>query len=118
MRKRKRINQVSLKKIDEMIREYPIRQTLCIRAGGQWMIDKSITYKTRVGPVLVPCGHCEGGLCDDCKQPPDFLGLHPHEKVFRSKGKEGIMSLDNSIMLCYHCHMKMHNLKPIESKPQ
>ncbi len=49
------------------------------------------------------------GLCEKCGKPPDFRGLSPHERVFRSHG--GKMSLENSVMLCGVCHSKEHGIK-------
>lgn len=54
-----------------------------------------------------------GGVCEMCGHNGYPFGLHPHEKVFRSRG--GRMSLTNSVMLCNDCHGRHgHNLKIAE----
>lgn len=51
-----------------------------------------------------------GGLCEHCGMVPDWRGLHPHEKIFRSHG--GKMTLLNSEMWCGRCHsVDGHNLR-------
>lgn len=50
-----------------------------------------------------------GGLCEKCGQPPDWRGLHPHEKAFRSQG--GRLTLENSQMLCGKCHSAEHGIR-------
>jgi 5-methylcytosine-specific restriction endonuclease McrA len=51
-----------------------------------------------------------GGLCEHCHQPPDWRGLHPHEKIFRSHS--GKLTLENSEMWCGRCHsVDGHNLR-------
>ena len=41
------------------------------------------------------------GACEECGRAPGWLGLHPHEKVFRSH--MGKLSLENSVMVCDTC---------------
>jgi 5-methylcytosine-specific restriction endonuclease McrA len=50
-----------------------------------------------------------GGVCEMCGGNGFPFGLHPHEKVFRSKGGE--MSLSNSPMLCQKCHSGEHGIQ-------
>ena len=49
-----------------------------------------------------------GGRCENCGGNGFPFGLHPHEKVFRSRG--GVMSLSNSTMLCQGCHGRKHGI--------
>jgi len=49
-----------------------------------------------------------GGRCEKCGRLPDWRGIHPHEKLFRSQG--GKLSMENSIMLCSVCHDAEHGL--------
>jgi 5-methylcytosine-specific restriction endonuclease McrA len=80
---RKPINPISKKKRKEIKDEKPIRQQLLERCKG---------------------------LCEHCKQSPDWRGLHPHELIFRSKG--GCLTLKNSEMWCGRCHaVEGHNLR-------
>lgn len=79
----KPVNKISKRKRLEIDAEKPIRQQLWERCNG---------------------------LCEHCKHPPDFRGLHPHEKILRSKG--GKLSLENSEMWCGRCHaVDGHNLR-------
>jgi len=82
--KRSRIKPISKKKSKELQQEAKIRQQLMERCNG---------------------------LCEGCHGLPDFRGLHPHEKLFRSHG--GKMSLDNSIMICGKCHSEKHNIREV-----
>ncbi len=93
--KRTRINPISDKKREQMKAELAIRNKLCERAGGLFVTD-GIHFR------------CIGGICEECRRAPSWIGLHPHERVFRSRG--GRLSLSNSIMICDTCHKKMHGL--------
>lgn len=44
-----------------------------------------------------------GHECSDCGKPVTESQAHMHEKILRSKGGE--ISLENSIIVCYNCHM-------------
>lgn len=50
------------------------------------------------------------GRCEWCGSPvtesgPLWKRGHMHEKVFKGKGGgKGEVSLDNSVIICYHCH--------------
>jgi hypothetical protein len=80
---RKPINPISKKKAIEIENEKPIRKALLERCKG---------------------------LCEHCGQSPDWRGLSPHEKVFRSHG--GCLTMENSEMRCGRCHsVDGHNLK-------
>lgn len=79
------MKRISERKKHQIEQEKPIREALIKRANGK---------------------------CEECGNPPDFVGLHPHERKFRSAG--GKLSLDNSVMLCNTCHSKMHNIKVVE----
>lgn len=96
--KRTRIPPISEKRKAEMEAEYEIRKQLCERAGGFWVRSGS-HYR------------CLGGLCELCNFPPDWRGLSPHEKIHRAQG--GHLSLDNSLMLCGHCHSQEHRIKEV-----
>lgn len=79
----KPINLISKKKAQEIKDEQPIRKQLWERCKG---------------------------LCEHCGQPPDWRGLHPHEKKFRSHG--GCLTMENSEMWCGRCHaVDGHNLR-------
>ncbi len=84
------------------MKELTIRRKLCERAEGTW-----VPNATGRG------GTCNGGLCEQCGQPPDFRKLHPHEDPFKSHG--GKLSM-KSKMLCGKCHSAKHDIKEVESK--
>ena len=50
-----------------------------------------------------------GGLCQNCNQPPDWRGLSKHEKVFRSKGGDPL-DKNNVEILCGKCHAARHGI--------
>lgn len=83
--KRNRLRPISRKRQTELNNERIIRQQLAERANG----------------------HCE-----QCGRLPDWRGLSPHEVTFRSHG--GKMSLENSVMLCGHCHSAVHLIKEVK----
>jgi 5-methylcytosine-specific restriction endonuclease McrA len=86
VKKRTVINPISKKKRKEIQSEIPIRKQLRERADG---------------------------CCEHCGQHPDFRGLHPHEKVFRSHG--GRLTMSNSEMWCGRCHaVDGHNLREVK----
>ena len=82
--KRTRIRQISIKKQHQIELEKPIRELLLKRANGK---------------------------CEKCKETPDWRGLSPHEKIFRSHG--GTLTLWNTIILCGKCHSKEHGIKEV-----
>jgi len=94
--RRSRISPLSKKREQQLKDEIPIRRALCSRAGGMFVTDGKVS-------------RCIGGLCELCKNPPDWLGLHPHEKRKRSAG--GRLSLDNSVMVCDSCHKGQHHIR-------
>ena len=96
------IKPVSDKKTQQFIEEVPIRKQLAERCGATW--EPFLWHK---GQELM--GRCVGGRCEECGNPPDFRGLSPHEKVFRSQG--GKLTLKNSLMVCGNCHARYHNLR-------
>lgn len=51
------------------------------------------------------------GVCETCGMAPDFRGLHPHERVFRSHG--GLMTMENSVMDCGRCHSVEHRVREV-----
>lgn len=93
--KRTRIRPISEKRKAELKQEGLIRKQLCERAGGLFFWDGKQ-------------GVCLQGKCEECGKPPDWRGLHPHERVFRSQG--GKVSLKNSLMLCGKCHSERHGI--------
>ena len=83
--KRTRINPISKRKAHQIEQEKPIRALLLKRCKGR---------------------------CEQCGASDNVFGLHPHEKLFRSRG--GKLSLWNSIMVCQKCHMELHNISVAE----
>jgi len=99
LRAKRGIKPISDKKTQQFIDEVPIRKQLAERCGGTWE-----PFLWNKGQELM--GVCIGGICEKCRKPPDFRGLSPHEKTFRSQG--GKLSLSNSKMVCGKCHAKYH----------
>ena len=50
------------------------------------------------------------GLCENCKQLPDWRGLSKHEKVFRSHGGNPL-DPTNTEILCGRCHSQKHGIQ-------
>jgi 5-methylcytosine-specific restriction endonuclease McrA len=50
-----------------------------------------------------------GGLCERCKQSPDWRGLAKHEIIFRSQGGNPL-DKTNTVLLCGKCHSAMHGI--------
>ena len=94
--KRTRLNPISDKKREQMKAELAIRNKLCERAGGLFVTDGTHF-------------RCIGGKCEGCGRAPSWIGLHPHEKIFRSQG--GKLSMENTVMVCGRCHSAEHGIK-------
>lgn len=112
--KRTPINRYSLKKIAELQAEAPIRIELCKRAGGKPIAREVQIYRKGQKYTYIKV-ECIGGICEcGCgKYANTYNGqLHPHEKIPRSKGKIGALSLLNSIMVLNSCHQILQNNVP------
>lgn len=96
-------NKYSLKKINQLNAEAPIRKQLAYRSHGK-PIETIERYKRNDGKVYqIHRVRCIGGICEcGCKRRGN---LEPHEKVRRSKG--GILSLQNTIMILRECHRRL-----------
>ena len=90
------LRKISDKRLLEIKEEVQVRQSLCQRAGGFWNGLK-----------------CEGGYCEECGKPSDWMGLHPHHSGIGVHRK----SLDlKDKMLCMKCHMKAHHERVAEDQ--
>ena len=106
LKRKKRLNPVSLKRIAQLNLEVPARVSLCQRVGGTPVFGKH-TYYIKSKPYPVITVQCLGGVCEcGCGERTDGL-LEPHEKVFRSHG--GKLSLENTIMVKPEHHPKLQN---------
>ncbi len=105
-----RISTISIKKIDELNSQVPIRLALCQRAEGTPVFGKS-TYYIKGKPYPLTTVQCYGGICEcGCGEKTDGI-LEPHEKKHRSLG--GKLSLDNTIMVTREHHRVLQNNEPI-----
>lgn len=110
--KRTRPNHYSLKRIEKLNSEVQVRKQLAERCGGKPVVMPKRVYHNNKRYIL-NLVFCLGGTCecgcgekvawDDCR-------LHPHEKLWRGRG--GIISLENSIMVLNSCHEKLQNRSP------
>ena len=66
---------------------------------------KQKTRIMKLAQMLPP----EDGLCQSCRQKPDFRGLAKHHKAFRSQG--GNDDTSNLIWVCGKCHAQFHGIK-------
>jgi hypothetical protein len=109
------LNRFSLKKIEQMNAEAPIRIELCKRAGGKPVPREVIVYHSGERYTYTKV-ECFGGICE-CGDPdcPKFAGyrngsLEPHEKLTRGRG--GTLSKENSIMVLRACHRRLQKREP------
>lgn len=109
------LNQYSLKKIDQLNAELPIRLELIKRCGGKPLPYNETAHHNGTA-FIIRRVRCLGGMCEcghrDCRK---FAGringeLEPHEKVPRGRG--GKLSLDNTIMVLHACHIREQNREP------
>ncbi len=84
--KRSSLRKVSKKMARQKVQERKLSQELLIRSGG---------------------------LCERCKQLPDWRGLAKHEIVFRSQGGNPL-DKSNTVLLCGKCHSAMHGIKEMD----
>lgn len=99
LKRRTRLNPMSIRRIAQLNAEVNTRVALCQRAGGspsllRWEI-RGMTLWTVI---------CRWGTCEICHQKAETL--EPHEKLHRSLG--GKVSLENSVEVCRRCHRKEH----------
>ncbi len=117
--KRTPLSRYSEERIAQMQAEAPIRVALCERAGGipQTRVVQVYRNNQRYTYTKVEClgGKCECGLPDCGQYPRYWESLEPHEKLPRGKG--GVLSMSNTIMVLRTCHHKLQNNLPIWSKP-
>ena len=73
-------------------------------------MDKQRREETMLARQLV-VGRAQG-LCEICRQPPDWRGLSKHEKVKRSQGGDPL-DPENCVMLCGRCHSREHGIKEV-----
>jgi len=101
MLRRTQLKPISPKKIQQLKKELPIRQALCERAGGEWILSK----------LSLIGGRCKGGICEcGCGRAPGYESgyeLHPHEDPHRGVG--GKVSLETSKMVRNDCHAKLQH---------
>ncbi len=97
--KRTRIEPMSIKMIAQRNAEVEVRKQLARRAGGLPVLRK-VTICRHDGVFYYTAVRCIGGICERCHQHTDEL--EPHEKNHRSQG--GVLSLENTDMLCRSCH--------------
>lgn len=108
-KKPKHLNYYSLKRIEKINAEVPIRLKLIERCGGKPAHVNRTVYNNGK-PYTLKRVYCIGGRCEICKLPAGYEVLEPHEQIRRSAG--GKLSLMNSVMCHRECHRNQH------SKPQ
>jgi len=112
IKQNKRPNKYSLKQIDKLNAELPVRVKLIRRCGGT-PIYYNQTVQHNGTSFIIRRVRCKGGTCEcGCnRQANSFLGdLHPHERLWRGRG--GKVSLENSIMVLNECHERLQNRSP------
>lgn len=79
-----------------------------LECGWTVLMDR----RSAVGKIRERIWKRQEGVCAMCPEILIRKSAHLHERVFRSKG--GAISLDNSEILCYNCHINgIHgNRKP------
>lgn len=102
--KQKPINRYSLKKIEELNAEAPIRRALCYRAHGIPIETVEVVYRNGTRH-MVNRVRCINGRCEHCGEFSPIL--HPHEIVSRAHG--GKLTMRNSIMVSDNHHTKLQN---------
>jgi len=110
--KRKPINRYSLKKIEELNAEAPIRRALCYRAHGIPVETVEVVYRNGTKHTINRV-KCINGICQ-CGCGEFSPILHPHELVSRAHG--GKLSMSNSIMVSDSHHAVLQNNFPKWSK--
>jgi len=110
--KRKPINRYSLKKIEELNAEAPIRRSLCYRAHGIPLEYVEVVYRNGV-KYTINRVKCINGVCE-CGCGENFPILKPHEK--HSRGRGGKLTMTNSIMVSDNHHAVLQNNLPKWSK--
>lgn len=103
-------NQYSLKRIEALNAEVPVRLKLIKRCGGVPHHYTQVVHNNGQRYVIKRVA-CIGGVCEICHKPAIYgERLEPHENPPRSKGTK--VSLKYSKMCHRACHRAQH------SKPQ
>lgn len=115
LKRTKPMNDISPKMLLELKRQVPVRDALALRCGGR---PYHYTVKLRCQGKLIPVEmvRCLGGTCEICGKPANGEILYPHEEPFKSHG--GKVSLEQSKMAHWGCHLTKHGEKVIDSKPK
>lgn len=112
LKRGKRLNPMSKRKIDEVNGEYEARVQLCLRCGGNPITTSREIRLNDDSVYPLRTVTCIGGYCEVCGKPARYnQHLHPHERVPR--GRDGKLTLSNSIMCHdYPCHAQVQNNMP------
>ncbi len=91
------------------IPQLPLKRKTSLRArkGLNKISDKQRRRNIELAKIKPPTD----GLCEECKQKPDWRGLVKHHRVFRSHS--GVDTRNNIEWLCGKCHSLRHMLKEI-----
>lgn len=119
LKSKRGINYISEKRLQTLNAEVPIIIALCKRCSGKPFI-RSITIRTHVGKGSIVNKQllqvtCLGGVCEVCNKPAGGKILDKHHKIPLSHG--GKTTLDNCYMAHRSCHMMLHGIKVVQSKP-
>ncbi len=87
----------------------PLKRSIPLRArkGLNKMSDKQQKRNAELAKIKPP----SNGLCEECKQKPDWRGLAKHHIVKRSHN--GSDDRTNLKWLCGVCHSKAHYIKEV-----
>ena len=108
IKRQKPPNKYSLKKIAQINAEAPIRVKLAYRAHGI-PIEHVEVYRRNDGTRhTIRRVRCINGRCEKCGEFNHYLDYH--EK--HSRGRGGVLSMENSIVICRKCHKILQNREP------
>lgn len=109
LKAKKRINPISVDKVEEINSQVGVRRKLCRRAGG-FPVERMTKIKINGIYYEVHIVRCHGGECEICHKPQS--ALEPHEDPPRSTF--GKVSMEDSKMVCRDCHNKQKGQPQLE----
>jgi len=116
LKSRKGLNPMSENYVHKLNSEVEERMKLCRRCGGLPVKQIRPIHFNNGKVIELTSVVCVGGMCEICGEPARGENLRPHEyKV--SRGQGGKVSLDNSVMCHWRCHLPRHTTPKSKLEP-
>lgn len=116
MKQGKGLNPMSANYIHKLNNEVGDRIKLCLRCKGTPVTQTREIHLNNGKALYLTTVTCVGGMCEICGEPAKGEILRPHEYKL-SRGQGGRVSLENSVMSHWRCHLPRHTKPKSELQP-